>query len=155
MQSSFNHKSLLPAFCAVLLAIAGVLPAAMPGTAYGQLFVTNWDKNTVGAYTLAGGTLNAKLFSGLHDPKGIVVAGSVIYVANFNNNTIGAYTLTGGTLNAKLIQGLKGPHGIAVSGSNIFVAYGGTIGEYTTSGAVVNASLISGLGASNWIAVSG
>ena len=116
-----------------------------------------------GAYTLAGGTLNATLVSGLSDPVGVAVSGSDLFVLDNIKGTVGEYNATtGATVNASLISGLSDPAGIAISGSMLFLTINndsaGTaqVAEYTTGGVLVNGALITGLGVpAVGIAVSG
>jgi hypothetical protein len=124
-----------------------------------EIFVTNINNNTIGAYTISGATLNAALISGLGDPNGIVVSGSDLFVTNFGGcfggtcvGTVGEYSTSGATVNAALISGLGGPNGIVVSGSDLFVANFGsnTIGEYTTSGAYSKRRADLGADRSGW-----
>jgi autotransporter-associated beta strand protein len=128
------------------MAIGAAAAAALwakPGTAHGQIFVTNFSSGAIGEYTISGATVNASLASG-DGPTYIAVSGSDLFVSN-NSGTVGEYTTSGATVNASLVSGLSVPGGIAVSGSDLFVVdfYNNTIGEYTTSGATVNASLVS------------
>jgi hypothetical protein len=46
---------------------------AMPATARGQIYVTNYTVGTIGEYTTSGATVNAALVSGLLVPYGITV----------------------------------------------------------------------------------
>ena len=118
----------------------------------------------VGEYTLAGGTVNAAVVSGLDTPRGIAVSGQNLFVVDHNDGLIGEYTLSGGTVDDALIGvndqvgGVYAPQALAVSGSNLFVTgYGGsgTVGEYTTNGATVDRTLITGVAGPYAIAVSG
>ncbi len=45
----------------------------IPATARGQVFVTNRFAGTIGEYSTSGGTVNAALVSGLHQPLAIAV----------------------------------------------------------------------------------
>ena len=112
-----------------------------------NLFIANYNTNSIGEYTTSGATVNASLITGLSGPVGIAVSGSNLFVVNVIDGAIGEYDTSGATLNASLISGLNHPNGIALSGSDLFVAVGGAqvIGEYTTSGATINAALVSGL----------
>ncbi len=53
---------------------------AMPTGAYGGIFVTNLDSNTVGEYTTSGATVNASLITGLNVPIGIAVTPTSVSV---------------------------------------------------------------------------
>jgi hypothetical protein len=147
--------------------------ALIPGTAHGQIFVTNLNGDTVGEYNLDGTMVNASLVPGLSYPWGVAVSGSELFVTNnIGPMTIGEYTLGGtpGTITSSfpsLVSGLGQPDGVAVSGSDLFVANSngsssqiGPIGEYTlgaTPGTISssNPSLIPGLSEPAGIAVSG
>jgi hypothetical protein len=145
-------------FTLSLSAAAAVALSAMPGTARAEIFVTNRDTNTVGAYTTAGGTVNASLITGLSFPTDVEVFGGNLYVTNYDTGIIGKYTTLGATVNASLITGFTAPFGINVAGGFLYVAdaVAGTIGKYNLDGTVVNASLITGLGSTPYgIAVSG
>src|ERR1039457_4936452 len=132
---------------ALVAAVAVAALWAMPGTARGQIFETNYFGNTIGEYTTSGTTVNSALISGLNSPTGIAVSGVDLFVANQSTGTIGEYTTLGTTVNSTLISGLNTPECIAVSGGTLFVtnASAGTIGEYTTLGTTVNSALITGL----------
>jgi hypothetical protein len=86
--------------------------ALIPGTAHGQIFVTNLNGDTVGEYNLDGTMVNASLVPGLSYPWGVAVSGSELFVTNnIGPMTIGEYTLGGtpGTItssNPSLIPGL-------------------------------------------------
>jgi len=154
-----KHCALPVAACA--LAAASILT---PAAARGQIFVTNWQNSTVGAYGLDGTPINPSLISGLNAPTGIAVSGSDIFVVNGGSGADGyvsEYTTAGEIVNQYLIVGLSDPQGIAVSGSDIYVANGacGEIGQYTLGapGLITssNPTLISGIGYPRGIAVSG
>jgi hypothetical protein len=145
--TTYNSRPLSCAFLAVLLGFISAALCMLPAASHGGLiFVTNFDKGTVGEYTTSGATINPALISGLNNSSRIAVSGGHLFVTNRSGNTIGEYTTSGTTVNASLVAGLNTPTGIAVSGGNLFVANGasGTIGEYTTSGATINLALISG-----------
>lgn len=123
---------------------------------------TSQGAGIVGAYTLAGGTLNATLVSGLGFPVGAVVSGNDLFVLDNSNGTVGEYNATtGATINASLISGLADAKGIAISGSMLFLtvnndmAFTAQVAEYTTGGVLVNGALITGLRLAVGIAVSG
>lgn len=149
----------------LMLALFGAVAAlsAMPGTARGQIFVSNLSGNTIGEYNAStGAAINAALISGLETPEGIVVSGGNLFVANNGNAGtahVGQYTTTGTTVNAALVSGLSGAiNNIAISGSKLFVSNfsNNTIGEYdATTGATINAALVTGLTSPGGIAVSG
>ncbi len=130
-----------------------------------EIFITgdaSQGGGIVGAYTLAGGTLNATLVSGLGFPVAAVVSGGDLFVVDNENGTVGEYdATTGATINASLISGLADPKGIAISGSMLFVtvnndmAFTAQVAEYTTGGVLVNGALITGLRLAVGIAVSG
>jgi hypothetical protein len=164
--SATAGAALLRSLLTPLIGAAAIAFWAMPGTAYGQIFVSNAGAGTIGEYNLDGTAVNAGLIGGLlsYGVSGIAVSGSNLFVVSSNTNTIREYTTSGATVNTALISGLSTPTSIAVSGSNLFVTNFGPvatdyIAEYTTSGATVNASLISGPGLGNGngpaIAVSG
>jgi hypothetical protein len=128
----------------VLLATIAVAPA------HGQIYVTNGDTGTVGAYNLDGTPITTALITGLEHPQGIAVSGGYIYVATSDplsdlGGTIGKYTTSGATVNAALLTGLPSPvHGIAVSGNDLYVAQQSSawVGKYTTSGATIDATFV-------------
>ena len=49
----------------------------------GDIYVTNYGTGTIGEYTTSGGTVNARLVSGLSQPEGIAVSGSNVFVTSF------------------------------------------------------------------------
>src|SRR5689334_8885934 len=51
--------------------------------ANGQIFVDNWNSDTIGEYDASGATINASLITDLHTPDGIAISGSNLFVANF------------------------------------------------------------------------
>src|SRR4029077_583979 len=87
----------------------------------GNLFVTNFNNNTIGEYNATtGATINSSFISsGLSSPVGIALFGGNLFVTNIGNNTIGEYNATtGATINSSFIStGLNGPIGIVVSSS--------------------------------------
>jgi hypothetical protein len=114
----------LPTAVMVIVALSVV-----PGTAHGQIFVTNGGNGSPGAGSVGkydattGATLNAALVTGLSNPIGIAVSGSNLLVANNLTGTIGEYdATTGATINAALVAGLNKPQCVVVSGTNVFVA---------------------------------
>ncbi len=152
--------------CAMPIAACALAAASMlaPNSARGQIFVTNWQNNSVGEYGLDGTPINPALITGLNGANGIAVAGSDVFVVNSGNGADGyvsEYTTAGDVVNPYLITGLSDPQGIAISGSQIFVTNGGCgeVGEYTLGapGQITssNPTLISGLGYPRGIAVSG
>ena len=77
--------------------VASAALSAMPGTARGQIFETNFNPfsgaATVGEYNATtGATVNASLVSGLTDPIGIALSGGNLFVDN--DGTIGGYNAT-------------------------------------------------------------
>ena len=150
-------------FPAFLICTIAVALWAMPGTAQGQIFETNYNNNTLDEFNLDGtpvgsGTL---VSSGLHQPSGLVISGDDLFVTNETVGgigSIGEYTTSGAPVGTgTLVTGLSYPAGLAISGSDLFVVNTGnaSVGEYTTSGSTVNASLISSL-VNPWaIAISG
>ena len=157
--ASITMTGLLPrALSTLLLAVTALwaLPAAGA-----NLFVTNFNGNTIGEYNATtGAPVNASLVSGLSNPQGIAVSGGNLWVTNPSSGTIGEYNATtGAPVNASLVSGLILPHGIAVSGGNLWVTDSGiAVREYNaTTGAPVNTSLITGFvgGGAFGIAVSG
>lgn len=149
-KSTPNERSLLGKLLSVLLGLtaAGALLIA-PGSARGQIFVSNFGNGTVGEYTLSGAPINASFITGLNSPSSIAVSGNDLFVSNYLNGTIGRYTSSGATVNTSLVTGLDHPAFIALSGGNLFVVSPGmqggndtgVVGLYTTSGATLNASL--------------
>ncbi len=107
---------------------------------------------TVGRAASDESTGNPSLITGLTNPLGIAVSGTMLYVvstdAGGNDGKVGAYSIDGAVINASLITGLTRPSGIAISGTDLFVSCSGSgkgtgiVGKYTTSGAPVNASFI-------------
>lgn len=153
-----KHRPLWRVLFTFILGAVVVTFWAMPKTTRAEIFVTNRDTNTVGAYTSAGGTVNASLISGLNFPTDVEVFGGNLFVTNYDTGIIGKYTTTGGTVNASLITGFTAPFGIKVAGGFLYVAdaVNGTIGKYNLDGTVVNAALIMGLGSTPYgIAISG
>ena len=133
-----------------IVAVAVVVFLAAAAAVHAQIYVTNGDTGTVGAYKLDGTPINAALITGLQHPQGLAVSDGYIYVAtsDFTNSggTIGKYTTSGATVNAALLSGLPSPlHGIAVSGNDLYVAQeasGGWVGKYTTSGATIDSTFV-------------
>src|ERR1039457_1584723 len=94
---------------ALVAAVAVAALWAMPGTARGQIFETNYFGNTIGEYTTSGTTVNSTLISGLNTPECIAVSGGTLFVTNASAGTIGEYTTLGTTVNSALITGLNNP----------------------------------------------
>src|SRR5258708_23191262 len=78
-----------------------------------QVFVTDYERGTVGEYTLSGVPINRTLISGLDRPVALAQYGNgFLYVSSIgvsNNCTIGVYTMSGVPINAALITGLNEP----------------------------------------------
>src|SRR5512133_3190165 len=123
-----NRRLILSALAAsaALCAIPGITRAA-------QIFVTNFQTGTIGAYTTSGETVDPALVSGLSLPQGIAASGGNLFVTSFNlgsdTGRIGEYTTSGATVNPALITTVGGPLGIAVSGSDLFVAISNVTSE--------------------------
>jgi probable HAF family extracellular repeat protein len=134
--------------CAAVVALLVLAIAAAP--VHGQIYVTNGDTGTVGAYNFDGTPINTALITGLQHPQGIAVSDGYIYVASSDplsdlGGTIGKYTTAGATVNAALLSGLPSPlHGIAVSGNDLYVTQQSSawVGKYTTAGATVDATFV-------------
>lgn len=63
--------------CQLVGAVAAAL-CVIPVTSRGQIFVANFENNTIGEYNATtGATINSSLVSGLSGPEGIVVSSSV------------------------------------------------------------------------------
>lgn len=94
-------------FCGLaVLAGAAALPSL---AARGDIFVTDFGSNSIGAYTNSGATVNTALVSGLAGPVGIAISGSDLFVTNYNNDTLGEYTTLGATVNTALTIGVEYP----------------------------------------------
>jgi hypothetical protein len=79
------------------------------------LFVANAGSGTVGAYTTAGGVINAALISGLSFPTSLALDGNGhLFVANFDSGTVGEYTTAGDVINASLVHAPSQIDGLAV-----------------------------------------
>jgi hypothetical protein len=147
-----RHATTLPTAASRVASVAIILVVIATAAApvHGQIYVTNGDTGTVGAYNLDGTPINPALITGLEHPQGIAVSGGYIYVATSNplsdsGGTIGKYTTSGATVNAALLSGLPSPlHGIAVSGNDLYVTHQSSawVGKYTTSGATVDATFV-------------
>ena len=75
-----------------LLSVESPLGIAVSGS---DLFVTNFDKGTVGEYTTSGQIVNASLITGLGGfgtASAVAVSGTDLYVGNWSKGTIGKYT---------------------------------------------------------------
>jgi hypothetical protein len=120
------------------------------------LFVTNPYNNTLGEYTLSGGTVNSALITLPSGANGIAAYGSDLFVSFGSAGSIGEYTTSGMVVNSSLITGLNGPWGVTVSGQDLFITCGngGKIAEYTTNGALVNSAVVSGLNSPRGIVVT-
>ena len=70
MKQPFAKLTLAP-----LLILVGVATAPVRG----QIYVTNGDTGTVGAYNLDGTPINTALITGLQHPQGIAVSDGYIY----------------------------------------------------------------------------
>ena len=66
----------------------------------GLIFVVNTDAGSVGEYTTSGAMVNPSLISGLNDPSGIAVSGSL--VPTFGNLSLPPSVLAGAKLNARV-----------------------------------------------------
>jgi DNA-binding beta-propeller fold protein YncE len=120
------------------VAVALLVLFAAVASVQAQIYVTNADTGTIGAYNLDGTPINTALITGLEHPQGIAVSGGYIYVATSNplsdlGGTIGKYTTSGATANANLLSGLASPvHGIAVSGNDLYVIHQSNGGSENT-----------------------
>jgi len=154
-----NWRPLRRALSTLLLGTAVLL--AMPRSACAQLFVANFNSNTVGEYDANTGAINPNFsIMGLSQPRGLALSDDNLYVANNHSNTVGVYdATTGRAMNASLITGLDGPTSLAISANNLlYVANGNnTVGVYDAgTGHTINASLIKeGLSAPVGLAISG
>src|ERR1700722_10247188 len=61
----------------VLPTVDGPFGIAVSGS---DLFVTNFENNTMGEFTTSGATVNASLITGLDEPEGIAVSGTDLFV---------------------------------------------------------------------------
>jgi sugar lactone lactonase YvrE len=113
----------------------------------GNLYVTNFDSNTIGKYMSNGTAVNTSLISGLDGPEGIAFDSlGNLYVANFNGNTIGKYTSDGDEIDSSFISGLNYPTFIAFDiHDNLYVSnYGnGRIRKYSSNGSEIDMLFIS------------
>jgi len=164
----------LAAVLLMSLSVAAGLPAHAQ-----QVYVSDYENNTVGEYTLnsAGTAVSSSnpslVTSGLSNPEGLVVSGSNLYVGNdaddgADKGFVAQFTLnSAGTAvsssNPSFLSGLNGPGGLAISGSNLYVSNtdGNTVAVYTlnSTGTVAtpsNLSLITtGLNGPEGLVVSG
>ena len=65
--------------------IGSVTLCAMSATARAQIFVTNFNNNTIAEYTTSGALVNPALISGLNGPFPLALSEGNLFVANFNN----------------------------------------------------------------------
>ena len=149
MNTNITSKLALPrhAFATLLLCAAAVAFSPASANAAAQIFVTNYDAGTVGAYNSDGSVVNASLITvpgAFENPYGIAVTDTNIFVAYSGSGKVRKYNLDGTVVNASLITGLDKPTGVAISGGYLFVANrgSGTVGKYNLDGTVVNASLV-------------
>lgn len=61
----------------LLSAVFAALGLLVADAVYADLYVSSQNSGTIGEYTAGGTTVNASLISGLADPYGIAVSGSV------------------------------------------------------------------------------
>ena len=76
-----GRSSMASRMLSKLLLFTAAMMGMSSATAQTLIFVTNSDINTVGAYTMAGATVNAALITGLPNLMSIVVSGTDLYVA--------------------------------------------------------------------------
>ncbi len=144
----------------VAIALPALAVLAFTPFARAQLYVSNFNSDTVGKYNATtGAAVNANFITGLSGPYGLALSGNNLYVVNYDSGTVGEYNATtGAAINANFITGLNYPAGLALSGSSLYVAneFGDNVGEYNaTTGAAINANLITGLDNPTGLALSG
>jgi WD40 repeat protein len=116
-------------------------------TARGQIFITNYNDNTVANYEGTTGTpINNSFISGLTNPQGLAVSGSSLFVANNNIGRIGKYDTNSGTaINTAFIGGLSTVMALATKGDSLFVSSGSAVKRYELSSGTLLASGGTGL----------
>ena len=114
------------------------LPQGLAFDAAGNLYVANFDKNTISKVTPAG-AVSTFVRSGLDGPEGLAFdAAGNLYVANLNNSTISKVT-PAGAVSAFVSSGLACPNSLAFdTAGNLYVANSGgsTISKVTPARAV-------------------
>jgi hypothetical protein len=140
----YNATSGATVNASLISGLAGPYGLATDGT---NLYITDYDGDTISEYTTSGGVVNASLVSGLSTPTFIAVIGSDLFVTEAGSGCVGEYTTSGATVSSCLIYDSGGEiWGLTTDGTNLYVGdYDtGIVGEYTTSGTAINASLFTG-----------
>jgi sugar lactone lactonase YvrE len=136
--------------------LAFLVAVLLAGSASAQIFVSDYMRGIVGAYSMSGQPL-VRSSANAVGPIGIAYDGQgnlfVVTRGGSTPSTVMEMRTSGRVVNSALISGLPQPQGIALDGNgHIFISeqnvaypdHGGTIAEYTTSGQVVNSTLIVG-----------
>lgn len=130
-----------PRFIAVFLFVASAFVVR------GQIFVTNYNDNTVGKYDITtGSVINTSFITGLTNPQGLAVSGNNLFVANNNIGRIGKYNAdTGVAFNSSFIGGLSTVMALTVSDGNLFVSSSSAVKRYDLNSGALLASGGSGI----------
>jgi sugar lactone lactonase YvrE len=112
-------------------------PSNLNVDASGNVYVPDYNNNTVREYTSAGTLVTATFGSGHNNPETIVAdASGNIYVLNSGGNNITKFSSAGASLGT-FASGFNSPYGMAIDSSgNIYVAdYGNNrVKKYNSSG---------------------
>ncbi|MDO3642346.1 DUF2341 domain-containing protein [Mucilaginibacter sp. L3T2-6] len=116
-------------------------PAGIGTDASGNIYVTNYDNNTISEYSSSGTFIGTFISGGaLNGPVGIVFdsAGNA-YVLNYSNGRILKYD-SGGGFQSTIVTGMSSPTGITIDASgNIYVCDSDNdrVRKYSTSGSLL------------------
>jgi len=122
----------------------------------GNVFVADFNHNTVREYTSAGGSPVLSFSQGINRPSEITASGGNLFVVNQGTGKVGEYVTeydaTGHKLPGNLIQGLGGPIQITVLGTDLFILSKKTIDELDLTTHQLTTGIITGLNGATDIA---
>jgi len=103
-------------------------PTALTTDREGNLFVADFDANTVTVYARGTGSVLRVITQGLHEPRAVALdsAGN-LYVANHQNNTVTVYSPGSESVLRTISEGLNGPHALIFArNGDLFVGSNGS-----------------------------
>jgi hypothetical protein len=127
---------------------------AISGT---DLYVANYNGNTISKVDLNNPNLNNVWATGFNGPSYLAISGTDLYVANYNGNTISKVDLNNPNNNSVWATGFQQPEGLAIFGTGLYVANLNTsrISKVDLNNANSNVVWATGFQAPNNLAISG
>ncbi len=129
------------AVLSLVIAVAGVSSAWSD-----TLYVADQLGGAIQTYDAATGEqLNPSFITGLDNPMGLTIAGSVLYVSDYTEGSVRAYNVTtGAEISGFSLQGLSGVFDTFVSGTTLYASTSSGVGIYNAqTGASINPDFIS------------